>query len=74
MTEQTRRIGSPRSAMKTGTQDNSRKGAVLATKRKLPDALRENADRLKRREPLHKAKPRTPQKPKIRTAKSRKGG
>ena len=46
----------------------------MATKRKLPDALRENADRLKRREPLHKSKPRTPQKPKIRTAKSRKGG
>lgn len=47
-------------------------------KRKLPDALRANADRLKRGEALHsgkkgKASAPAPQKPKIRSAKSRKG-
>jgi hypothetical protein len=42
-------------------------------KRKLPDALRENADRLKRGEALHQPKKgpkRPPQKPKIRTRKT----
>lgn len=46
-------------------------------KRKLPDALRANADRLKRGESLHSGKKgkasAPPQKPKIRSAKSRKG-
>jgi len=46
---------------------------LTAKKRDLPDALRQNADRLKRGESLHKQKTR-PQKPKIRTAKNRKGG
>lgn len=42
-------------------------------KRKLPDALRANADRLKRGESLHNKTKQTPppnkQKPKIRTKK-----
>lgn len=56
------------------THQSSEKGIVLAAKKKeLPEALRQNADRLRRGEALHKKKP-VPQRPKIRTAKSRKSG
>jgi hypothetical protein len=43
-------------------------------KKELPPAMRENAERLKRREPLHggKKKPPEPQRPKIRS-KQKKG-
>ena len=42
--------------------------ATPAKKKELHPALRANADRLKRREPLHKGKQKTvPQRPKIRS-------
>lgn len=66
------------------TKQGQAKSRPSSGKKELPPALRENADRLKRGESLHKGskgptpppkhqKP-VPQKPKIRSAKQRRKG